>query len=301
MHLPIIAWLARLIARTAPFWLLGSAVPAAPAPDASSAEPLTAAYRRMGDELARSPFGRPITLESSETASGLQGDVHAVVEQPLKALAAALRTPAQWCEMLTLHINNRRCRVQQGEGGATLVLSVVRRYDKPVQEAFELPFSYRVESAGEDRLVVQMTAATGPFGTHNYRVRLEAMSLGEGRSFVHFGYGYDHNLMIKMATQAYLATFGHHKVGFTVTGRDAQGQPQYIRGLRGLMERNAMRYFLTLEAYTAALAADPAQRRDRSQRLWFAGTEQFPQQLKEVELDTYLAAKRQDRERDGGR
>jgi len=102
--------------------------------------------------------------------------------------------------------------------------------------------------------------------------------------------------MVKLATQAYLATFGANKVGFTVTGRDENGQPVHITGLRGLVERNAMRYFLTLDAYLAAPGPDQAERR---QRRWFAAVEQYPRQLHEVDLDTYLALKREDRQRDG--
>ncbi|MNJ78327.1 hypothetical protein D3C77_760560 [compost metagenome] len=57
-----------------------------------------------------------------------------------------------------------------------------------------------------------------------------------------------------------------------------------------------MRYFLTLDAYLATGANDPAERR---QRYWFAAAERYPRQLHEVDLDTYLAVKREDRQRDG--
>jgi hypothetical protein len=85
-------------------------------------------------------------------------------------------------------------------------------------------------------------------------------------------------------------------VGFTVLGKTPEGQPDYIRGLRGLVERNAMRYFLTLDAYLSAPGPEQA---DRRQRRWFAAAEQYPRQLHEVDLDTYLALKREDRQRDG--
>jgi hypothetical protein len=101
---------------------------------------------------------------------------------------------------------------------------------------------------------------------------------------------------VRLGTQAYLATFGRDKVGFTVTSKTPDGQPEYIRGLRGLVERNAMRYFLTLDAYLSAPAQDQAERR---QRHWFAAAEQYPRQLHEVDLETYLALKREDRQREG--
>lgn len=261
------------------------------------AQALKATHQRLSDKLDRSSFGRPVQLDSRETPGGLEGDIYAVIEHPLPKVSAAFTGSDHWCELLTLHINNRRCRVSTTpQGHETLTLYVVRRYDKPIDQAFELPFAYRVASATPEHLAVELWAASGPLGTSNYRVTLEAVALDERKSFVHFSYSYDHNMMVRLATQAYLATFGSDKVGFTVVGKAADGKPEYIAGLRGLVERNAMRYFLTLDAYLSTDAADAAERR---QRHWFAGAERYPRQLHEVDLETYLALKREDRQRDG--
>jgi hypothetical protein len=278
--------------------LLAALTPAlAAAPENSSAQALRATHQRLSDKLDKSSFGRPVQLDSMETADGLQGDVYAVVEHPLAEISTALKGSAHWCEVLTLHINNRRCSTASGpQGREMLTLYVVRRYDKPIDQAFELPFVYRVASATPEHLMVELSAETGPLGTSNYRVTLEAVALDERKSFLHFSYSYDHNTMVRLGTMAYLATFGSDKVGFTVLGKTPEGQPDYIRGLRGLVERNAMRYFLTLDAYLAAPGPEQA---DRRQRRWFAAAEQYPRQLHEVDLDTYLALKREDRQRDG--
>lgn len=279
-------------------WLAAAWAAQAAPPDADAAQPdaLRAAYQRMADKLARSSLGRPMLLDSSETPGGLQGDIYAVVPHPLPKIVAALKEPAQWCELLTLHVNNRRCRTGSEEGRQMLTLHVVRRYDKPVEQAFRLPFAYRVAHASADRLSVEMSASEGPLGTSNYRVTLEAMAIDGERSFLHFSYRYDHNVMVRLATQAYLATFGRNKVGFTVVGAGGDGQPDYIRGPRGLVERNAMRYFLTLDAH---LSAEPGGEQAQSrERRWFAATERYPRQLHEIDLDTYLALKREDRQRE---
>ncbi|ADU37844.1 hypothetical protein J2W32_000512 [Variovorax boronicumulans] len=269
---------------------------AAPAESAAPAQALRDTHQRLHDKLDHSSFGRPVQLDSSETPGGLEGDVYAVIDHPLSEVTAAFKGSAHWCELLTLHINNRRCKTGTAQGRETLTLYVVRRYDKPVDQAFELPFVYRVASATPEHLSVELSAASGPFGTSNYRVTLEAIALDAQKSFVHFSYGYDHNMMVRLATQAYLATFGRDKVGFTVMGKAPDGKPEYIRGLRGLVERNAMRYFLTLDAYLSSDAKDADERR---QRHWFTAAEQYPRQLHEVDLDTYLALKREDRQRDG--
>jgi hypothetical protein len=276
-YYPSASWTMRTLAGALLLLLAALAQQAlAAAPENSSAQALRATHQRLSDKLDKSSFGRPVQLDSMETADGLQGDVYAVVEHPLVEIGTALKGSAHWCEMLTLY--------------------VVRRYDKPIDQAFELPFVYRVASATPEHLMVELSAESGPLGTSNYRVTLEAVALDERKSFLHFSYSYDHNTMVRLGTMAYLATFGSDKVGFTVLGKTPEGQPDYIRGLRGLVERNAMRYFLTLDAYLSAPGPEQA---DRRQRRWFAAAEQYPRQLHEVDLDTYLALKREDRQRDG--
>ncbi len=81
-----------------------------------------------------------------------------------------------------------------------------------------------------------------------------------GRSFLHFSYAYDEGFLTRNALKAYLATFGRGKVGFTVLGTQPDGAPYFIGGTRGLMERNAMRYFLAVEACLGAAGLDPAAR-----------------------------------------
>lgn len=260
----------------------------------------------MGEKLAHNAFGRPLQLDSAETADGLKGDVYAVVDHPITEVSATLKSASHWCELLLLHINNRRCKTTgetTGEttgataGARTLTLSVVRAYDQAPESAFELPFAYRVVHSEADHLEVDMSAPSGPLGTSNYRVSLEAVAIDEHKTFVHFSYSYDHNMMARLATQAYLATFGSDKVGFTIVGKGSGSEPEYIRGTRGLVERNAMRYFLTLDAYLAERAAPPGQQFERRLHHWYNGAERYARQLHEVDIETYLALKRDDRER----
>lgn len=270
----------------------------AAAQDAGSASALLALYHRKADQLATSPLHRPVLIESTETADGLRGNVYAVVDHPLAEVSAALGDASQWCEMLVLHINNRRCRMSRQAGEQTLTLSVVRKYDMSIDKAFELPFVHRTVDAATDHLAVELRSEMGPFGTSRYRAWLEAVPVDARRSFLHFAYSYDHNAMARLATMAYLAIFGRNKVGFTVVGATPDGQPEYIRGLRGLVERNSMRYFLALDAQLSGHGAPPPERSARRHRRWFESIEAYPRQLHEVDLATYLALKHDDRERD---
>jgi hypothetical protein len=101
-------------------------------------------------------------------------------------------------------------------------------------------------------------------------------------------------LVGQLAMRAYLSTIGRDKVGFTVVGRESDNQPRLIGGMRGLVERNTMRYYLAIEAYLGALSAPPTARVEKRLRDWFAATEAYPRQLHEIEQNEYLAMKRKE-------
>ena len=94
--------------------------------------------------------------------------------------------------------------------------------------------------------------------------------------------------------QVYLGTIGRYKVGFTVAGTQPDGQPLHIGGMRGVAERNTMRYYLAIEAFLGAVSAPPQERLEQRLREWFAANERYPQQLHEMEQAEYLAMKRKE-------
>ena len=238
-----------------------------------AAQALRARHEALREEFAHSPFERPLVLRSTQADDELKGDVYAVIEQPFAATAAALTDRARWCELLILHLNIKDCRA--------------------ADSGQRMEFAFRVPSTQSDYLQVQMAADSGPLGTRDHRLSLEAAPLTERSSFIHMTYAYGYGAMARMATQAYLATAGRDKVGFTITGRNADGKPVYIDGVRGMVERNVMRYYLAIEAYLGALSVPPGERAEKRLRDWFAATERNATQLHEVERDEYLAMKRE--------
>jgi hypothetical protein len=88
-----------------------------------------------------------------------------------------------------------------------------------------------------------------------------------------------------MAMQTYLSTSGADKVGFT------SENGKLVGGSRGIMERNTMRYFLAIEAYLDALAQPQDKRKRARLEKWFAATERYAKQLREMSRDEYLALK----------
>jgi hypothetical protein len=120
------------------------------------------------------------------------------------------------------------------------------------------------------------------------------MPLDNGGTFIHLTYSYRYGLAGQLAMQTYLATIGLGKVGFTVVGTQSSGSPRYIGGMRGVAERNTMRYYLAIEAFLGNLSAPPQTRLEQSLRDWFAAIERYPRQLHELEQNEYLDMKRRE-------
>ncbi|HEX6363451.1 MAG TPA: hypothetical protein VFZ93_10865, partial [Albitalea sp.] len=117
------------------------------------------------------------------------------------------------------------------------------------------------------------------------------------RSFIHLSYSYGYGLAAQLAMQGYLNTAGRGKVGFSIVDRRADGRAVYVGSMRGVIERNTMRYYLAIVAYLDTLAVPPAERVERRLRAWFDATERYPQQLHEISEEEYLAMKRREIER----
>jgi hypothetical protein len=264
---------------------------AAPSPDALT---LRSQHEVLRDAFASSPFRRPLVVQSSEADSGLKGEIYAIVDHPFKTAAPVLEDRARWCELLMLHQNVKRCRAGGDAPADTVALVVGRKAEHTAEQGFRMDFKFRVAERAPDFLSVQLASASGPLGTRDHRVTLQAAPLDARRSIIHLSYGYASSGVARLATQAYMATAGRHKVGFTVTGKTDDGKPVYISGMRGLVERNAMRYFLAIEAYFGALATPPAQQWEKRLHDWFALIEQHPRQLHDMGRDEYLAIKRRD-------
>lgn len=277
----------RHFTRAAAALLLAAACATVPAQDAQA---LRAQHAALAPALADSPFGRPLVLQSNASTSDPQGEVYAVVEHPFRTVQAALQRAADWCDVMILQFNIKRCVPSDD----TLRVAAGRKADQPVEQAYQLDFRYAVRAMQADYLSVHMEAEAGPLGTRDYRLALEAVPLDARRSFVHLSYAYAAGFAARMATEAYLATSGRDKVGFTVVGRDAAGAARYVGGIRGVAERNTMRYFLAIEAFLDALAVPADQRVEARLRDWFAATERYPRQLREMQLDQYLAMKRRE-------
>jgi len=278
-------------------WLPGLAVACALALPALHAQAdagaLRAKHAELREVLRDNPYQRALHIDSAEAPNQLQGDVYAVLEHPFERVRDSLQDADAWCDIMLLPFNTKHCRA--GEG--TLAVRIGRKYNQPVEQAYRIAFDFRNVAATDSYLETRLHAAQGPVGTRDYRIRVEAVPLDGGRTFLHLSYAYGYGTAGKLAMSAYLATAGADKVGFSYAGKDAAGQPQYIGGVRGAIERNAMRYYLAIDAYLDSLEAPEAQQVERRIQNWFSATERYPRQLREMDRNTYATMKRAEYER----
>ena len=267
-----------------------------PAAFAQDAATLKARQASLQDKFANNQFGRPLVLESTQSSGDLKGDVYAIVEHPFSTVQQALVSPEHWCDILILHLNVKRCKASAGTP-KTLSLNVGRKFDQPIEDAYELNFKYRVGASNADYLQVLLSADEGPLSTKNYRIQVEAVPIESKRTVIHMSYAYGYGFAAKMAMQTYLATLGSAKVGFTIVDKKPDGKPVYQAGVLGLLERNTMRYYLAIDAYLSAYGLPAAEQPEKRIREWYASTERYAQQLHEMDQDEYLDMKRKEMRR----
>jgi hypothetical protein len=261
---------------------------------AQDAATLRARQAVLRDQLANSEFQRPLVLESRQTDSTLRGDVYAVVTQPYTVVGQALGSMDHWCDVLILHLNVQNCRARVSDVGNTLSVAVGRKFYEPLASTYGVEFTYRVVASNPNYMMVLLNADAGPLGTKNYRIVLEAIPLDANSTFVHLSYSYAYGMLGRVAMQSYLATIGRNKVGFSIIERKPDGTPVYVADVRGVIERNTMRYYLAIEAYLGAYALPVSEQAETRLRAWFDAVERYPRQLHELGRDEYLSMKRRE-------
>ena len=264
------------------------------ASDKSAATILNAKYETLNDTLRNNPFQRPLAIDSVESANHIMGDVYARIDHPYRTVNTALKVPTNWCDILILHQNTKYCKASSSLTGTGVKMMIGKKISQSLDSAYEVNLAYRVLASDQNYLAVQLTADGGPMGTKNYRILLEAIPLANNQTFLHFTYSYDYGFSGGMALKAYLATIGSRKVGFTLEADASHTSPSYIGGMRGMVERNTMRYYLAIDSYLGALSAPPEKQLNKRLQDWFIATEQYPRQLHEINKVAYLTMKQEE-------
>lgn len=257
---------------------------------ADSAADLLDQYQQLQHSLTHNPFNAPIALRSTVEKREVKGEVFAILDFPLARLQRMFTQPAQWCALAFLHVNIKACIYHQDQ----LRFYAGRKYYQTPDQAYPLQYHFALGANRADYLDVQLSAPEGPFDTSDYFIQLEATALDTQRSFIRFEYRYRFGWMAKFSMEAYLATMGSHRVGFTVTGTDEEGKPVYVKGMQGVIERNVMHYLLAIQSLLETADVTGIERQLAQETHWYAHIAQYPQQLVELTREEYLDNKRRE-------
>lgn len=265
--------------------------------DAEAAASLRTKYAALTERLKTNQFNRPVVLESVETPDLVSGEIYAVIDHPFASVTTGLNGPDHWCDVMSLPMNTKYCRPATTAAGTLLKVNIGKKTAESLKTAPRIEFKYSAIEASAQHLDIRLDAKEGPLGTSNYRIMLQAIPVASGKTFIHLTYSYAVNFAGRMAMLTYLSTVGRGKVGFTQVGQLADGGPRFIDGVRGLVERNTMRYYLAIDSYLDATPEAPQAALEKRLQSWFSAIELYPRQLRELDRSEYLAMKRDEYQR----
>jgi hypothetical protein len=248
-------------------------------------------YHRNMAKLERNSFGFPLFLESFEQNDRVNVDVYGIFDYPFSSVVSALKVPANWCDIVSLHPNVKACTFRELPGAWLLTFYIGRKVYQPPELTRQVIYHCRSVDQQQGYLDIILSADAGPFGTKDHRMRFEALSLDGGRTFVHVSYAYSDSVVLHLAEKVYFATLGWGKLGFTVTGTDRNGKPVYIGGPRGAVERNAVRYYFAIQAFMNTLRYPEESRFSMTTSEWYDLTNRYRKQLFEMDKKDYLTFK----------
>lgn len=233
-------------------------------------------------------------LQSTVAALHAQGQALARLPMALPQARAALRSPQTWCLLLLLHPNVWRCEVAgNGRGQTTLQILMGQQRVALIGATHTLDLVWKVTQDDKDGLSLELMAEQGPLGTRDYRIgaRIEALDETHAALALRFSNAFTRSGL--WLAELYINTAGRQRIGFTVERLDATGQAVYVRGLRGSVERNTMRFHLAVQSWLSVQSLPAPQRIPRAIELWFDSSEQYAAQLHEIEREEYVQMKLQ--------
>ena len=213
----------------------------------------------------------------------------------LDEASVALEDPRSWCELMFLHLNVKACVYGGDPEDQWVRLYMGRKFYQPPKKAEQIELKFKAGNTDGGVSWAELTADEGPYGTSDYYIGLFAIK-AEGGTYAELRSSQKAGGAVQTAQKVYFNTLARKKVGFSVTGTDEEGNPEFVRGQQAMLERNIVRYLLALRAYMLTHHLEGFDGMFKRADMWFDATERYPEQLREVEKDDYLEAKRKEHE-----
>ncbi len=250
---------------------------------------------KLGETAYKTPQGEPLWIKSSARDRESEAHAYTIIAQPYIAIEAQLQKPVQWCEILILHSHIKGCVYSTTQPGHTqLELYFGDKTYQELTDAETAIFAYKLEHHPDHTLKLQLSASEGPMGSFDLSLSIEITELDPQHSFVHITYVTHQGTMAQLMLNAYLSSLGRNKVGFSPALAGPNTASGKIKGTRGVIERNVVRYLLALLAYLDTSGNSPQQHFINSAENWQRYSQQYTEQLKELNQAVYLKGKLQE-------
>ena len=236
--------------------------------------------------------GTRINLISSVQDDVLSAEVNSILRTPFKTFAAALTQASNWCQVLPLHFNIKACTFETREGIEMLTVYTGRKVYQSPEDSYEMTYQFEIISQDASQLSLRLHADHGPIGTSDYLIELDAVPVAKG-TLLHIHSSYRPSWFSSMLTSTYLSTFGRNKIGFSQIEQDGESHP--VQGIRGIIERNVMRYQIAIKAFFSTQSQTDTSRHEAMLASWFKQNNSYPQ-LHEMDEAEYLEIKREERD-----
>lgn len=267
------------------------------APHAIAGNPgdLRETYEEIEDVLLENNYDTPIHLESEKFNNMISGDVYGIIYHPYKTVSKNLTSQMNWCEIMPQHLNIKACTYQYINKQCRLTFYSGRKFYEKADDAYQLDYQFKVTTLKDDYFNATLNLEEGPLDTTDYIINVEAIPLTDSSTFIHLSYEYKYGIWTHIAMSTYFATIGRKKVGFTISGEDKNQKPIYLKGIRGVIERNSMRYYFAIKSYLDTKNIPKETRFIKKISSWFDLTERHHTQLYEMDKKDYLKYKKMER------
>ena len=247
-------------------------------------------YHRLKNGNDMTLPGTHINLASSEQDDLLSAEVNSIVQTPFELVATTLSKARNWCLVMPLHFNIKTCTYEKHNDSDVLTIYSGRKIYESPEDSYQMTYRFEVIKNDDKQLTLRLHAKHGPIGTSNYLIELDAVPVAEG-TLLQIHSSYRPSWLSSMLTSAYLSTVGRDKVGFSLIKYNGELQP--VQGIKGIIERNVMRYHLAINAFFSTQSLPEESRHEATLASWFKQNDSYPQ-LHEMDEAEYLEIKRKE-------
>lgn len=261
----------------------------------ASPDDLRETYNEIENTLFDNKYDAPIHIESEKLKNMMYGDVYGIIYQPYKTVSKNLSSHINWCKIMPQHLNIKACTYQYVDKQCRLTFYSGRKLYEKADDVYRLKYQFKVTTLNDDYFNATLNSEEGPLDTTDYIINIEAIPLSDSATFIHLSYEYSFGIWTRIAMTTYFTTIGRNKVGFTIVGEDKNQKPIYIKGIRGVIERNSMRYYYAIKSYLDTKNIPIETRFIKKISSWFDLTQRHHTQLYEMDKNDYLEYKKMER------